>query len=376
MSISRQPSISDLDLLVSFLSPETRQVFGRLFHVSVGTGCLDHPEAMHPWLEKQFGTIEGITCQKVVKITNMATLEGALFNELRASRPVDNRLRLGVEAAIIDEQKDDPLNDPLRHTPADLFGRAIGRYSVTGSNVAKYDGLHAIIVFDHHNPLHFDRERIIDYINTGWRWAQKAHEHDPNAKYFLFIWNCLWKAGATLHHGHAQVMLTKDMHYAKIESLRRAALHYRQQYGSNYFHDLFQVHQALGCGLEKDGVQVLAYLAPIKDKEVLLFGESLNLSLQERVYEVLACLRDRMGVTSFNLVLTMPPLAPVEESWEGFPVLVRVVDRGNPQSNASDIGAMELYAASVVTSDPFKVARELKTAILAPSEPAPQASPA
>lgn len=351
-----------------------REVFDRIFRVSVVTGCIDHPEAMHPWIEKQFGTIEGITCQKIVKVTNLVTMEGSLFNELRASRPVDAKARLALETLVIDEQPNDPLNDPLRHTPADLFGRAIGRYSVSGSNVAKYDGLHAIIVFDHHNPLHFDRERIVDYLNTGWRWAQKAHEHDPSAKYFLLIWNCLWRAGATLHHGHAQVMLTRDMHYAKIEALRRAALQYRQQYGSNYFQDLFLVHERLGCGVEKEGVKVLAYITPLKDKEVLIFGESVNLSLQERLYEVLACLRDRMGVTSFNLAMATPPLAPTEESWEGFPVLVRVVDRGNPQSSASDIGTMELYAASVITSDPFKVARELKASLLAAPELAAEAT--
>ena len=351
-----------------------RKVFERIFRVNVVTGCLDHPEAMHPWLEKQFGTIEGITCQKIIKVTNQITMEGALFNELRASRPIENKVRLGVEALIIDEQKNDPLNDPLRYTPADLFGRAIGRFSVSGSNVAKYDGLHAIIVFDHHNPLHFDRERIVDYFNTGWRWAQKAHEHDPNAKYYLFIWNCLWKAGASLNHGHAQVMLTRDMHYARIEYLRRVALQYRKQYESNYFHDLFQVHESLGCGVGKDGTKVFAYITPVKDKEVIIIGDSLSQSFEETVYDVLACFRDQLGVTSFNLALIMPPIAPVEESWEGFPVMVRIVDRGDPQTNASDIGTMELYAANVIASDPFKVARELKTALLASHEPVAETS--
>lgn len=333
------------------------------------TGCLDSPDAMHPWLEKTFGTLEGITCQKVVKVTNRVTFDGALFNEIRASRPIDSKVSMGVQAAVLDEQRNDPLDDPLRHTPADLFGRAIGRYSISASNVAKYDGLHGIIVFDHHNPLLFDKERIVDYINTGWRWAQKAHEHDPLAKYFLFIWNCLWRAGASLHHGHAQVMLTRDSHYAKIEGLRQVALSYRQRYGSNYFQDLYRVHAALGCGLEKGGVKLLAYLTPIKEKEVMLLADHLDYSLEERIYEVLSCYRDRLNIVSFNLALATPPLAPVEEDWSGFPVLVRIVDRGDPTSNTSDIGTMELYAQSVIASDPLKVARELKKVC----QPVPQA---
>jgi hypothetical protein len=55
----------------------------------------------------------------------------------------------------------------------------------------------------------------------------------------------------------------------------------------------------------------------------------------------------------------MPPLSPVAEDWSGFPTVVYLVDRGSPANRTSDIGAMELYAASVVASDPFAVARAL-----------------
>jgi hypothetical protein len=56
----------------------------------------------------------------------------------------------------------------------------------------------------------------------------------------------------------------------------------------------------------------------------------------------------------------MPPIAEVEEDWSGFPVVVRIVDRGDPDSKVSDVGAMELYAASVIASDPFAVAGALE----------------
>ena len=48
---------------------------------------------------------------------------------------------------------------------------------------------------------------------------------------------------------------------------------------------------------------------------------------------------------------------------EGFPVIVRIVDRGNLASMHSDIASMELYAASVVASDPFELSRSLKQSI-------------
>ncbi|TRZ48925.1 MAG: hypothetical protein D4S01_09565 [Dehalococcoidia bacterium] len=156
------------------------------------------------------------------------------------------------------------------------------------------------------------------------------------------------------------MMLTEGRHYAKIEGLRRAALSYRQDYGSNYFTDLFRVHHSVGCALDKGGVKIIASLTPFRDNEVILIADELNLSLKERIYEVLACLRDGIGVTSFNLGLVTPPLAETEESWEGFPVMVRVLDRGNLNSRASDVGGVEIYAASVVASDPLELARQLR----------------
>ena len=164
-------------------------------------------------------------------------------------------------------------------------------------------------------------------------------------------------------HGHAQVMLSRHRHYAKVEHLRRAALSYRARYGASYFNDLYQVHHSLGCGLEKDGVRVLSYLTPIKEKEVILMAHELGRPLEEMLFEVLACFRDRIGVTSFNLALYLPPIAEAEEDWEGFPAMARLVDRGDPGSRASDIGAMELYASSVISSDPFEVARILRGAL-------------
>ena len=48
------------------------------------------------------------------------------------------------------------------------------------------------------------------------------------------------------------------------------------------------------------------------------------------------------------------------------PTIVRVVDRGDPLARTSDFGAMELYAASVVSSDPFKLAVTLQESVGSP----------
>ena len=350
-------NITDVEEIVNSLPAGERKLFQRIYAITTTTGELRVPQKMQPWVRRHFGSVEAVTEQKIVKITNKVTSEGTLFNQLRASRPVDAKDKKSIDVRLDDE---DLFHNPQDNTPEDTFGRILGKHCITASNVAKYDGLHGMVIFNECNPLNFSREQVIDYIDVGWEWAKRAQAKQPQAKYFFFIWNCLWRAGASIYHGHAQVMLTSGRHYARIDGLRRAALDYKQDYGSNYFTDLFQVHRSVGCAVEKGGVRILAYLTPFKDSEVILMAEELNLPLKERVYEVLSCFRDRVNIASFNLGLVTPPLAETEESWEGFPAMVRIVDRGSLNSRASDIGGMEIYASSVVSSDPFKLARELR----------------
>ena len=156
-----------------------------------------------------------------------------------------------------------------------------------------------------------------------------------------------------------QVMLATGAHYPKIEGLRAAARRYRDTCGSNYFDDLFRAHRALGLAWEKDGVRVLVSLTPFKYNEVAVFSEGLSLPFKNRVYDVLAWLRDKAEMETFNLGLVTPPLAPSPESWEGFPVLARVVDRGDLRETFSDIGGVEVFAATVVASDPFRLAQRM-----------------
>ncbi len=354
-----KPSITHLEEIIDSLPAEEKALFQRIYAVTTTVGELRISNSMEPWVRQQFGSVEAVTRQKIVKITNVVTGEGTLFNQLRASRPIDGKGKKSVDVQLQDVSSNDLFRYPEDNTPEDLFGRVVGKHCITASNIAKYDGLHGVVIFNDFNPLHFSREQVIDYIDVSWEWAKRAQAKQPQAKYFFFIWNCLWRAGASIYHGHAQVMLTCDRHYAKIDGLRRAALSYKQNYGSNYFTDLFQVHRSVGCAVEKAGVRILAHLTPFKDNEVVLMAEELNLSVKERIYEVLTCFRDRMNITSFNLGLATPPLAETEESWEGFPVIVWLVDRGDPNCRASDIGGMELYASSVVSSDPFELARQL-----------------
>ncbi len=352
-------TISDLPTIIDALPPDEREVFQRIFRVDTAEGRIDPPDSMRPWIERIFGDLESTLSQRIVRVTNLVTGRGSLFNSIRSRRPqsvIDDT----TLAAEISKSAYDPFEEPLAQTPADVFGRIEGKHCITAANVAKFDGLHSVIVFKEHHPLHFDREMLNDYFDVGLRWAEEAREGGPEARYYLFLWNCLWRAGASLVHGHAQVLLGRGVHYPAVESLRRAACDYRARHDSHYFDDLFRAQAAVGCGFEKDGVRVMANLAPIKEHEVMLVAPSFIDSLKDRTYEVLSCLRDRLGVVAFNLVVYLPPLAPDGADWTGFPAIVNIVDRGDLRVRMSDFGAMELYVASIVTTDPIQLARLLR----------------
>jgi hypothetical protein len=55
------------------------------------------------------------------------------------------------------------------------------------------------------------------------------------------------------------------------------------------------------------------------------------------------------------MALFTRPLGDEAEDWTTYPTVARIVDRGSPATDTCDIGGMELYGASVISSDPFEV---------------------
>jgi hypothetical protein len=353
--------ITDLPALISALGDEEREVAQRIFEVSATIGRLDPPRAMHAWIERSFGSVGAVREQCIVKVTNRVTCQGTLFNSLRAARPLDTGVSLDLEREI-EATAGDPFCRPEEGTPADVFGRVRGEFAISASNIAKYDGFHGVIVFDDHNPLHLTPEKVSDYIRVGLEWSRRALEADAEACYPFLMWNCLWRAGGSIIHGHAQVTSTRGAHYPKVEGLRRAAAAYGARHGSDYFEELYRVHAALGLDLPAEGTaRAFASLSPAKEKELVVVGRSVeDEALCRTVGALLEGYVEALGVRSFNVAFYMPPLAPVEEDWSDFPTVVYLVDRGSPANRTSDIGAMELYAASVVASDPFRVANLMR----------------
>ena len=353
-------AIVQLPEIVEALDPGDHACFSRIYSYSLAEARLHAPAPMVPWIKQTFGDLDAVETQRIVRVSNKVTGEGTLFNELRARRPV--RSALQADSDFGSHLQDDTWEDPLTSTPEDMFGRLSNQAGITAANVAKYDAVHSIIVFTEPSPLAFTRESVVAQTLLAREWFATAHRDDPAALYPYLMWNCLWRAGGSIVHGHTQVSLARGRHYAKIERLRQDAARYQADEGRSYFADLRRVHTALGLGRESNGIFTGAHLTPIKEKECLLIADKLDDDLASAMYSVLATFRDSLGVQSFNVGVLMPPIGPTGESWDGFPVVVRIVDRGNLGTRTSDIGGMEMFAESVVAADPFSVSEALPEA--------------
>ncbi|HEX2883484.1 MAG TPA: hypothetical protein VHQ42_02815 [Candidatus Limnocylindria bacterium] len=352
--------ILDLPDVLADLRGQARARADRLLDVRVARATIELPTEMEPWVQRTFGSLDEVRTQQVVKVTNRATLEAALIAPLRARRPIDGPAVASHLADEIASTHDDPFCHPLAGTPADTFGRVHGRGVTSGANVALADAHHAVLVFAEHDPLAFDAAFAAEVLASGRAWADRSRATDPESCNYLLVWNCLWRAGGSIVHGHAQAFLGAGPHYARLERFRRDATAYAATSGSGLVEDLVALHRDVGLAIDgADGVTVLAHVTPAKEREVLVVGTA-GMDEREPAFaaalgDTLVAYRDHLGVRAFNLALWRSPLGGPDDH----PPIVRIVDRGDPFQRASDIGAMELYGTPIVGSDPYTVVRDL-----------------
>lgn len=361
-------SIIALPELIAVLPATERRRVERLLSVTRAVGQAVVPPSMHTWVTQRFGDPATVERQQVVRVRNQATLDEALFNPLRAHRPLGQAqgdLEQVIAAGLA--QNTDFLQ-PAALTTADPFGRIQGQFCMSASNVAKFEQWHGLVIFDEAHPLHFGPAQVRDYLDVALRWLQAAHNADSRACYPLIIWNCLPRSGASIVHGHLQMALASDQHYAQVERWHRAALTYGQRQGyadcAGYFDELCAAHGDLGLSCySRDAVRGFVSLTPARNREVVLLAPKMGFPLTDGLARVLRALIDILGVRAFNAAIYLPPFGATPEDWRGFPVVVRVADRGNPLSHSSDLGAIEIFASNVITADPFEVAAELQPAL-------------
>ena len=134
-------SIYLIDELYNSLREKEKERFSRIFRFDIYTASLVLPQTMKEWIKKRFGSVSSVKNQKIVKINNIVSGEGTLFNELRSKRPIERE-----DVKI--EKKDCSFCNALENTPEDEFGRIHGKNCITASNIAKYDVYHSLVIFN------------------------------------------------------------------------------------------------------------------------------------------------------------------------------------------------------------------------------------
>lgn len=326
---------------------------------------------MVPWVIRQFGSVQAVEQQTIVRVNNRYTGESAVFNELRAKRPIESPICPDDILQRLERTDGCTFCNPENQTPSDLTGRVRGKHSVTASNVAKYDAHHGLVIPTSHSPQQFTAEKTRDYLTVALEWFRQQRAVDKDAACPYLMWNVLWRAGGTIIHGHLQMTMSTGGHYPAVERFKRAGDDY-SLFGANgkdFFYDLYRAHEALGLGFMRSGSRIIAELTPRKEKGVMIIRNLADWSefpqLAEPVHHVLKSYQ-AMGAQSFNVLFFLPAL-PLDNGWYRFPAIVRFIDRGPLTGNASDIGGMEFAEMPVIGTDPYKVMQQLVTTSAQPS---------
>jgi len=362
-------SILDLKKTLAEIPPNERCIFYRIFEEPLLSDApLKVPDSFKSKvysyfakkdssgqpLEKIEEVIQRVESQKVISIFNMITSEGTIFNKLRSSRPITGS-RGKFKAWIEDSKKDCDFCDAESFTALDIgFGRISHKGFITGSNIAKVDQVHANIIptsKEKHSPFNLNLKDLIRMFEVAEKWFKKVNNQDSKYIYPFLGWNFGYKAAASFAHPHIQISMNSHAPPAKLRKLKKESENYNCVYGSDYFKDLAYAHNLVGLALQTDKSKILFSLTPIKEKETLIISKDLKDSVRV-AYKVLKTYQKKFNVTNFNLALYRKPFKNLDK-WENFPYIIRIVDRGNPETNSADMGAQELYGNTIVSSDPY-----------------------
>ena len=360
------------------IDEKSYNLFNRIYSFYSEVGTLKIFPAMKPLFLSYFGerddsgqiiskvedVIENLEKQSLINIFNEWTGQGTLYNSLRSKRPGMNRdlseKRTKLQHLIRNSEKNCDFCSPEKNTPEDVFGRIRGKYSITAANIAKYDVWSSLVIFKKHNPHEFNLKELSDYLDTSFKWFEMVFNEDENYKFPFFVWNCLPRAGASQVHGHAQILMTRDRSYARVESLKRTIKEYKKETKSNYLNDVYMVHKSLGLSHKSGDVRLFAKITPIKEKEIIIISPEHPSKMDQTkkvIFNILRCFIDVLGVQSFNMSISCPSM---NEDDDDLPYIIQIVDRGDISKSTADIGGMELYGSTVVADDPYKVIDSLR----------------
>ncbi|UJR23569.1 hypothetical protein I4U23_026557 [Adineta vaga] len=356
------------------LCQEFVKKFDALFRLEEIHGSLQispiYLKKINKWLHNDEQLLEQIKKQRIIKIYNQYTHEEMLYNYMRSKRPQSKseQSAQNYTLTLMEESKkncDFCGKNYLSSTAEDSFGRLEHKLSYTAANTFKYDRWHTLIVSRNHDTLHLTEDEIADMFELAKEWFEKVYSIESKYTCPEMIWDAMPKSGASQMHTHLQVSLGFDIYYGNIERTRQGARFYAQiNNGRNYFNDYLHVHQALELTIPVGNAHILVHLTPIKDLEIMIFGEKLGKDYYKALHLIFRTFVDDLQEYSFSFGMYLPPLNETSLNGHNTPVVCRLVFR-NPVTNLrADMNGLDLYTSSVIGKDRYVLYRQLKEGIL------------
>jgi hypothetical protein len=363
-------SITQLKQYVEDLKEQEWHMFHRMFSFNESRGFMYFPQEFVDSaynILKEPGenveqTIARIRSQTVIRTFNQYTGDQVLINTLRARKPgisSQDKEKLKKEVyETLEKTRGCDFCNPHTRTPSDLEVRIESSKCITAANLCGYDAANALLIFKEHNFLNYGEEEISQALDVARTWFREKNKKNANLIYPFIGWNCMKRAGASQDHGHMQLLLTSGKAYQEMEKLRIASEAYQAKFGRNYLREFSLIHRNLGLGFKYRCAEIIAPLVPKKDNDTYIIGENLS-DLKEPITKVLKGFNDS-GIFAFNGGIYLPPMNRTEGWSDMHQHIARIIDRGNPLRNGTDMAVMELLGTPVVGTDPFKTADLLK----------------
>lgn len=245
------------------------------------------------------------------------------------------------------------------------------RVGVSSANAFPVANLHGLVFSGKHSIARLTRQDFRQMTKAAERWfeaAANAAGADAKKKKELFrviTMDSSPSGGASQIHPHMQMFVFERSWPARWTQIFEGAANFEQKTGGekDFFQRLINVHLMLGLGVEQSqGVFVFAHLTPIKNGEIMVIDASDSYSSSsttstffDAVFQVLKFLQSR-GKYSFSLGIAMSR----ERGYGGTPLVARIVPRSPVDESYNDVSSFDLYLKSVISEDPFAVAKYLK----------------
>jgi len=246
---------------------------------------------------------------------------------------------------------------------ADEFGEVWsedGRF-VARANWARMAPVSGMVIGDEksHNLLRLSRGDFLSMFRLAERYVRKALEVRPRARFFIVFLNGGPKSAGSVAHAHLQIVGKEGgRHFGYAENILTSC-------PADYWERVQSAHQNVALDLTDGRCVAWVNLAPVKEKDVTVVAPTLQDGAL-MIYTLLQTLIGR-GTSNYSLAVILSPeyvTASVDKRFSKWPpVLMRWVDRGDSRSKHSDVGAMELFASTVVATDPFVVAGWLRESL-------------